>query len=62
MGRNTFQAKLHVPDPAIPFEASGETLAQLRDQGKISHYAANTSNLLDRAPGAQRGGCFSALT
>jgi aryl-alcohol dehydrogenase-like predicted oxidoreductase len=27
--------QLHIPDPAISFEASVETLAQLRDQGKI---------------------------
>jgi len=27
--------QLHVPDPVVPFEASLETLAELRDQGKI---------------------------
>src|SRR5712671_1833698 len=27
--------QLHIPDPAISFEASVETLAQLRDEGKI---------------------------
>jgi pyridoxine 4-dehydrogenase len=27
--------QLHVPDPAVPFQASVETLAQLRSQGKI---------------------------
>ncbi|MGC1830988.1 MAG: aldo/keto reductase [Candidatus Acidiferrales bacterium] len=27
--------QLHTPDPAIPFEASVETLAQLRSEGKI---------------------------
>jgi aryl-alcohol dehydrogenase-like predicted oxidoreductase len=27
--------QLHIPDPAISFEASVETLAQLRDQGKV---------------------------
>jgi pyridoxine 4-dehydrogenase len=27
--------QLHVPDPVVPFEASVETLAELRDQGKI---------------------------
>src|SRR3984957_13798667 len=27
--------QLHVPDPVIPFEASVETLAQLRNEGKI---------------------------
>jgi aryl-alcohol dehydrogenase-like predicted oxidoreductase len=29
--------QLHVPDPAVSFEASVETLAKLRDQGKIRH-------------------------
>lgn len=27
--------QLHIPDPVVPFEQSVETLAQLRDQGKI---------------------------
>ncbi len=27
--------QLHTPDPVVPFEASVETLAELRDQGKI---------------------------
>ncbi len=27
--------QLHTPDPVVPFEASLETLAELRDQGKI---------------------------
>lgn len=27
--------QLHVPDPVVPFEASVETLAELRNQGKI---------------------------
>jgi len=27
--------QLHAPDPVVPFEASIETLAELRDQGKI---------------------------
>jgi len=27
--------QLHTPDPVVPFEASIETLAELRDQGKI---------------------------
>jgi pyridoxine 4-dehydrogenase len=29
--------QLHTPDPAVSFDASMETLAQLRDQGKIRH-------------------------
>jgi len=31
--------QLHVPDPAVAFEASIETLARLRDEGKIRHVA-----------------------
>ena len=31
--------QLHVPDPAVSFEASIETLARLRDAGKIRHVA-----------------------
>ena len=31
--------QLHVPDPAVSFEASIETLARLRDEGKIRHVA-----------------------
>jgi aryl-alcohol dehydrogenase-like predicted oxidoreductase len=31
--------QLHVPDPAVSFEASVETLARLRDEGKIRHVA-----------------------
>jgi pyridoxine 4-dehydrogenase len=31
--------QLHVPDPAVSFEASMETLAKLREQGKIRHVA-----------------------
>lgn len=27
--------QLHIPDPAVPFEQSMQTLAELRDQGKI---------------------------
>jgi pyridoxine 4-dehydrogenase len=27
--------QLHIPDPVVPFEASIETLAELRDEGKI---------------------------
>jgi pyridoxine 4-dehydrogenase len=29
--------QLHTPDPAVSFEASMETLAQLREEGKIRH-------------------------
>jgi pyridoxine 4-dehydrogenase len=31
--------QLHVPDPAVSYEASVETLASLREQGKIRHVA-----------------------
>ncbi|HEV2577062.1 MAG TPA: aldo/keto reductase [Acidobacteriaceae bacterium] len=31
--------QLHVPDPAVAFEASIETLARLRDESKIRHVA-----------------------
>jgi aryl-alcohol dehydrogenase-like predicted oxidoreductase len=31
--------QLHVPDPAVSFEGSVETLARLREQGKIRHVA-----------------------
>ena len=31
--------QLHVPDPAVSFEASMETLARAREQGKIRHVA-----------------------
>jgi len=31
--------QLHVPDPAVSFEASIETLARLREEGKILHVA-----------------------
>ena len=31
--------QLHVPDPAVSFEASVEALARLRDEGKIRHVA-----------------------
>jgi aryl-alcohol dehydrogenase-like predicted oxidoreductase len=31
--------QLHIPDPAVSFDASMETLAQLREQGKIRHVA-----------------------
>ena len=43
--------QLHIPDPAIPFEASVETLAQLRDQGKIRLVALSnvTQEHIERA-------------
>jgi pyridoxine 4-dehydrogenase len=43
--------QLHVPDPAISFEASVETLAQLRDQGKIRLVALSnvTQEHIERA-------------
>lgn len=31
--------QLHVPDPAVSFDASMETLAKLKEQGKIRHVA-----------------------
>ncbi len=31
--------QLHVPDPAVSYDASMETLAKLREQGKIRHVA-----------------------
>jgi pyridoxine 4-dehydrogenase len=31
--------QLHVPDPAVSFDASMQTLARLREQGKIRHLA-----------------------
>src|ERR1700742_1331796 len=31
--------QLHIPDPAVSFEASVETLARLRSEGKIRHVA-----------------------
>ena len=31
--------QLHVPDPAVSFDASMETLARAREQGKIRHVA-----------------------
>ena len=36
--------QLHVPDPAVSFEASVETLAHLREQGKIRHVALSNVN------------------
>jgi aryl-alcohol dehydrogenase-like predicted oxidoreductase len=37
--------QLHIPDPAVSFEASMETLARLRDQGKIRHVALSNVTL-----------------
>jgi pyridoxine 4-dehydrogenase len=37
--------QLHVPDPAVSFQASVETLAQLREQGKIRHVALSNVTL-----------------
>jgi aryl-alcohol dehydrogenase-like predicted oxidoreductase len=37
--------QLHVPDPAVSFDASMETLAQLREQGKIRHVALSNVTL-----------------
>ena len=43
--------QLHVPDPAVSFDASMETLAQLRGQGKIRHVGLSNVTLehLERA-------------
>jgi len=43
--------QLHVPDPAVSFDASIETLARLRDQGKIRHVGLSNVTLehLERA-------------
>ncbi len=43
--------QLHVPDPAVSFEASVETLARLRQQGKIRHVALSnvTREHIERA-------------
>ena len=43
--------QLHVPDPATSFEASVETLARLREQGKIRHVALSnvTREHIERA-------------
>jgi len=43
--------QLHVPDPATSFDASVETLARLREQGKIRHVALSNVTLehLERA-------------
>jgi aryl-alcohol dehydrogenase-like predicted oxidoreductase len=43
--------QLHVPDPAVSFDASVETLARLREQGKIRHVALSnvTREHIERA-------------
>jgi pyridoxine 4-dehydrogenase len=43
--------QLHVPDPAVSYEASIETLAKLREQGKIRHVALSnvTREHIERA-------------
>ncbi|MGA2170477.1 MAG: aldo/keto reductase [Terracidiphilus sp.] len=43
--------QLHVPDPAVSFDASVETLARLREQGKIRHVGLSNVTLehLERA-------------
>ncbi len=43
--------QLHVPDPAVSYEASIETLARLREQGKIRHVALSnvTREHIERA-------------
>ncbi len=37
--------QLHIPDPAVSFDASMETLARLREQGKIQHVALSNVTL-----------------
>ena len=37
--------QLHVPDPAVSFDASMETLVRLREQGKIRHVALSNVTL-----------------
>jgi aryl-alcohol dehydrogenase-like predicted oxidoreductase len=43
--------QLHIPDPAVSYEASIETLAKLREQGKIRHVALSnvTREHIERA-------------
>src|ERR1700746_3224049 len=43
--------QLHIPDPVVPFEASVETLAELRDEGKIRLVALSnvTQEHIERA-------------
>ncbi len=40
--------QLHIPDPAVSFEASVETLAQLRNEGKIRLIALSNDSFADR--------------
>jgi len=37
--------QLHIPDPAVSFDASMETLARMREQGKIRHVALSNVTL-----------------
>jgi aryl-alcohol dehydrogenase-like predicted oxidoreductase len=37
--------QLHIPDPAVSFDASMETLARLREQGKIRHVGLSNVTL-----------------
>jgi pyridoxine 4-dehydrogenase len=37
--------QLHIPDPAVSFDASMETLASLREQGRIQHVALSNVTL-----------------
>jgi pyridoxine 4-dehydrogenase len=37
--------QLHIPDPAVSFDASMETLARLREEGKIRHVALSNVTL-----------------
>jgi aryl-alcohol dehydrogenase-like predicted oxidoreductase len=37
--------QLHIPDPAVSFDASMETLARLREQGRIQHVALSNVTL-----------------
>ena len=37
--------QLHIPDPAVSFDASMETLARFREQGKIRHVALSNVTL-----------------
>src|SRR6476660_2832269 len=43
--------QLHIPDPAVSFDASMESLAKMREQGKIQHVALSNVTLehLERA-------------
>ena len=43
--------QLHIPDPAVSFDLSVETLAQLREEGKIRHVALSnvTEEHIERA-------------